>query len=70
VTGPARLVAREHFYDRTFRDPLWRKRLRLKMLQREVAEQIGVNKASVFNWEAGTSNPFAAALHHAYWPTA
>jgi DNA-binding XRE family transcriptional regulator len=40
------------------------------MLQREVAEQIGVNKASVFNWEAGTSNPFAAALHHAYWPTA
>jgi transcriptional regulator with XRE-family HTH domain len=27
------------------------------MLQREVAEQIGVDKTSVFNWEANASSP-------------
>jgi transcriptional regulator with XRE-family HTH domain len=34
-----------------------RKRLSLKMLQRDVAEQIGACEPSVFNWEANTSNP-------------
>ena len=27
------------------------------MLQKDVAEQLGVNKTSVFNWEANTSAP-------------
>jgi len=34
-----------------------RKRLDLKMLQREVAEQLGVDKPSVFTWEANTVSP-------------
>ena len=34
-----------------------KRRLGLKMLQREVAEQLGVEKTSVFNWEANTSAP-------------
>jgi transcriptional regulator with XRE-family HTH domain len=41
----------------TIGDHIRRKRLALKMLQREVAEQLGVNKTSVFNWEANTSSP-------------
>ncbi|MBI3681122.1 MAG: recombinase family protein [Acidobacteria bacterium] len=41
----------------TVGDHIRRKRLGLKMLQREVAEQINVDKTSVFNWEANTSNP-------------
>ena len=34
-----------------------RHRLALKMLQREVAKQIGVETTSVFNWEANTATP-------------
>jgi transcriptional regulator with XRE-family HTH domain len=41
----------------TVGDHIRRRRLALKMLQREVADQIGVDKASVFNWEANTSTP-------------
>jgi len=38
-------------------DHIRRRRLGLKMLQKDVAEQLGVDKTSVFNWEANTSNP-------------
>jgi transcriptional regulator with XRE-family HTH domain len=38
-------------------DHLRKRRLGLKMLQKDVAEQLGVNKTSVFNWEANTSAP-------------
>ena len=38
-------------------DHIRKRRLGLKMLQREVAEQIGVCEPSVFNWEANTSQP-------------
>jgi len=38
-------------------DHIRRRRLGLKMLQREVAEQIGVCEPSVFNWERNASNP-------------
>ena len=41
----------------TVGDHIRRRRLALKMLQRDVAEQIGVDKTSVFNWEANTANP-------------
>jgi DNA-binding XRE family transcriptional regulator len=33
------------------------RRLTLKLEQKEVARQIGVDKTSVFNWEANTSQP-------------
>ena len=38
-------------------DHIRTRRLGLKMFQREVAEQLGVNKISVFNWETNTSTP-------------
>ena len=38
-------------------DHLLRRRLVLKLLQREVAEQIGVDKTSVANWEGNRTNP-------------
>jgi transcriptional regulator with XRE-family HTH domain len=41
----------------TVGDHIRRKRLGLKMLQRKVAEQLGVDKTSVFNWEANASSP-------------
>jgi DNA-binding XRE family transcriptional regulator len=41
----------------TVGDHIRKRRLGLKMLQREVAEQLGVEKTSVFNWEANTSAP-------------
>jgi transcriptional regulator with XRE-family HTH domain len=41
----------------TLADHLMRRRLVLKLLQRQVAEQIGVDKASVANWEANRSKP-------------
>jgi site-specific DNA recombinase len=41
----------------TVGDHLRRRRLGLKLLQKDVAEQLGVDKTSVFNWEANTSNP-------------
>jgi transcriptional regulator with XRE-family HTH domain len=41
----------------TVGDHIRRKRLALKMLQKDVAQQLGVDKTSVFNWEANTSKP-------------
>jgi site-specific DNA recombinase len=41
----------------TVGDQIRLRRLHLKMLQRDVAEQIGVDKTSVFKWEANTSRP-------------
>jgi transcriptional regulator with XRE-family HTH domain len=41
----------------TVGDHIRRKRLDLKMLQREVAERIGVGETSVFTWEANASQP-------------
>jgi site-specific DNA recombinase len=41
----------------TVGDHIRRRRLDLKMLQREVAEQVGVDTTSVFNWEANTASP-------------
>jgi len=41
----------------TIGDHIRRRRLRLKMLQGEVAGQIGVDTTTVFNWEANTARP-------------
>ncbi|MCX6634262.1 MAG: helix-turn-helix domain-containing protein [Acidobacteria bacterium] len=41
----------------TLRDHIRLRRLGLKMLQKEVAEQLGVDKPSVFTWEANTASP-------------
>lgn len=41
----------------TIGDHLRRKRLVLKLLQRQVAGQIGVDKASIYNWEGNRSKP-------------
>lgn len=41
----------------TLGDHLLRRRLALKLLQRQVAEMIGVDKASVTNWEGNRSKP-------------
>lgn len=41
----------------TLGDHLLRRRLVLKLLQRQVAEQIGVDKASIYNWEGNRSKP-------------
>ena len=41
----------------TIGDHIRRRRLALKLLQKEVAERIGVDKCSVFNWEANGSTP-------------
>ena len=38
-------------------DHLLRRRLTLKLLQRDVAEQIGVDKASIANWESNRTIP-------------
>jgi DNA-binding transcriptional regulator YiaG len=42
---------------KTVGDHIQRRRFGLKMLQREVAEQIGVCEPSVFNWEKNASEP-------------
>jgi site-specific DNA recombinase len=42
---------------KTVGDHLRKTRLALKLLQREVAEKIGVDKTSVFNWERNSSSP-------------
>lgn len=42
---------------KTIGDHIRKKRLCLKLLQRQVAELIGVDKTSVFNWEANASSP-------------
>jgi site-specific DNA recombinase len=41
----------------TLGDHLLRRRLILKLLQRQVAEQIGVKKCSIFNWEKNRTQP-------------
>ncbi len=41
----------------TIGDHIRRQRLGRKLLQREVADQIGVDTTSVFNWEAGITAP-------------
>jgi site-specific DNA recombinase len=41
----------------TIGDHLLRRRLTLKRLQREVGKKLGVNKASVANWEANRTKP-------------
>ena len=41
----------------TIGDHIRRRRLALKMLQRDVAETIGVDETTVFTWEANTANP-------------
>jgi site-specific DNA recombinase len=43
-------------------DHLLRKRLVLKLLQRQVAEQIGVDKTSIANWEGNRSKPGLAYM--------
>ena len=42
---------------KTIGDHIRKRRLSLKLLQREVAEQIGVDATSVFNWEANNCQP-------------
>ena len=41
----------------TVGDHIRRRRLSLKMLQRDIAERMGVVEASIWNWEANTSQP-------------
>jgi site-specific DNA recombinase len=41
----------------TIGDHLLRRRLALKLLQRQVGQQVGVNKASIANWEANRTEP-------------
>ena len=41
----------------TIGDHIRRRDSRLKLMQKEVARQIGVETTSVFNWEANTSQP-------------
>jgi site-specific DNA recombinase len=43
-------------------DHLLRRRLVVKMLQRQVAEQFGVDKATIANWEANRSKPGVAYM--------
>jgi transcriptional regulator with XRE-family HTH domain len=41
----------------TVGDHIRKKRLGLKLHQKDVAEQLGVDQTSVFNWEGNRSNP-------------
>jgi len=41
----------------TIGDHIRRRRLALKLLQKDVADQVGVDKCSVFNWETNTVSP-------------
>ncbi len=47
---------------RSIGDHVRKRRLDLGLLQREVALQIGVDKTTVFNWEAGTAAPNIRAI--------
>jgi transcriptional regulator with XRE-family HTH domain len=42
---------------KTIGDHIRRRRLALKLLQKQVAERVGVDKASVHNWEGNLANP-------------
>jgi transcriptional regulator with XRE-family HTH domain len=54
-----RLSTRNRIPDKleTIGDHLLRRRLALKLLQREVGEILGVDKASIYNWEGNHSQP-------------
>jgi transcriptional regulator with XRE-family HTH domain len=41
----------------TASDHIRRRRLTLKLLQRQVAEQLGVDKTSIYNWEGNRAKP-------------
>jgi transcriptional regulator with XRE-family HTH domain len=56
----SRNQAPEHL--NTLGDHLLRRRLTLKLLQRDVAEQIGVDKTSIYNWENNRSKPGLAYM--------
>lgn len=42
---------------KTVGDRLRRRRLELGLLQREVAERLGVDEATVYNWEGNRTTP-------------
>jgi transcriptional regulator with XRE-family HTH domain len=44
----------------TLGDHVRKRRLDLGLLQREVAERLGVDKTTVFNWERGRTTPLQA----------
>ena len=50
-------VVRIPVQPKTIGDHLRRRRLALKLLQRDVAERLGVTESSVWNWEANGSQP-------------
>ena len=50
-------VIRIPMQPQTVGDHIRRRRLGMKLLQREAAEQLGVDKASVFNWESNKGTP-------------
>jgi len=50
-------VVRMPIEPKTVGDHIRRRRLQLHLLQRDVAERIGVDKTSIFNWEANTATP-------------
>jgi transcriptional regulator with XRE-family HTH domain len=52
-----RVVRRIPAVPQTVGDHIRRKRLSLKMLQREAAERLSVVEASIWNWEANTAQP-------------
>jgi transcriptional regulator with XRE-family HTH domain len=47
---------------KTLGDHLLRRRLTLKLLQRDVADQVGVDKTSIYNWENNRSKPGLAYM--------
>jgi len=47
---------------KTLGDHLRKKRLDLKLLQKEVAEKIGTSETSVFHWENNHTTPFVAFM--------
>jgi DNA-binding XRE family transcriptional regulator len=42
---------------KTLGDHLRKRRLELGLLQREVAERLGVDETTVYNWERNRTNP-------------
>jgi transcriptional regulator with XRE-family HTH domain len=47
---------------RTIGDHIRKRRLNLGLTQREVALRIGIDKTTVFNWEAGSAGPNLRAM--------
>jgi DNA-binding XRE family transcriptional regulator len=52
---------------RTIGDHIRKRRLDLGLLQREVALRIGVDKTTVYNWEAGRATPSLRGLPAVIW---